>query len=344
MPRFPRLLILAAAASILATSPALAQSISDKGKKKLPKLFATAAEKVSQCTVRVKADGKDAALGTIVTADGYIMTKGSELRGEISIVLPDGSAYDAVYVGYHKSTDIALLKVDAEGLKPAKFADAKEAEVGNWVAVAGTTNEALAVGVVSAGVRKLFGPEAFVENLNKGYLGIRPKDTDEGEGVVIASLEPGAAGAKAGLKAKDVIVEIAGKAVKDRDTMLALLEGYRPNDKVKVRIKRGDEELSYDVKLGYRSEFDRSTMQNAMGGALSGRRTGFPQVIMHDTVIRPTDCGGPLFDLDGKVLGINIARAGRVETWTLPSEVLAPLLKEMKAGTFPPPPVKVSTK
>ncbi len=344
MPRFPRLLI-AAVVGTLAAAPAFAESSSDKGKKKLPKLFAAAAEKVSQSTVRVKADGKDAALGTVVSADGFILTKGSELRGELSVMFPDGSAYDATYVGYHKPTDIALLKVDAEGLKPVKFADAKEAEVGNWVAVAGITNEAVAVGVVSAGVRKLFGQEAFVENLNKGYLGIRLKDAEDGEtGVVIAALEPDAAAAKAKLKAKDVIVEVAGKPVKDRDNLLALLEGYRPNDKVKVRVKRGDEDLVFDVKLGYRSEFDRSTMQNAMGGALSGRRTGFPQVIMHDTVIRPTDCGGPLFDLDGKVLGINIARAGRVETWTLPGEVLAPLLKEMKAGTFPPPPVKVSSK
>ncbi len=345
MPRTTHLLLAALSAVLISNADAFAQS--DRGKRRLPKLFATAVQKASQSTVRVKADGKDVALGTIVSSDGYIMTKGSELRGEVSIVLADGSAYDAVYAGYHKATDIALLKVDATGLKAVKFADAKEAEVGNWVAVASCGDDALAVGVISAGARKLYGPEAFIENLNKGYLGIRLTDPKEGEsGVVIAGLEPGAAAAKAGLKAKDIIVEVAGKSVKDRETLLTLLEGYRPNDKVKVRFKRGEEEESreVEVKLGFRSEFDRSTMQNAMGGALSGRRTGFPQVIMHDTVIRPTDCGGPLVDLDGKVLGINIARAGRVETWTLPSEVLSPLLKEMRAGTFPPPPIKISSK
>jgi len=54
-------------------------------------------------------------------------------------------------------------------------------------------------------------------------------------------------------------------------------------------------------------------------------------------VIKPSDCGGPLVDLDGKILGINIARAGRVETWALPAEVVTPILKELIDGKFPPP-------
>jgi serine protease Do len=53
-------------------------------------------------------------------------------------------------------------------------------------------------------------------------------------------------------------------------------------------------------------------------------------------VIRPSDCGGPLVDLDGKVLGINIARAGRVETWALPGDVIQPILKDLKAGKHSP--------
>jgi S1-C subfamily serine protease len=42
-------------------------------------------------------------------------------------------------------------------------------------------------------------------------------------------------------------------------------------------------------------------------------------------------------DLDGNVLGINIARAGRVETWALPPDVVKPLIADLKAGKFPPP-------
>jgi S1-C subfamily serine protease len=77
-------------------------------------------------------------------------------------------------------------------------------------------------------------------------------------------------------------------------------------------------------------------IQNAMGGDLSGRRSGFPAVLQTDMVLSPKDCGGPVVDLDGNVLGISIARAGRVETWVLPGENIRPLLADLKAGKFAP--------
>ncbi len=333
-----RLLVLAACVLLASAGAAPAQSLSDRGKKKLPHLFAEAVSAASESTVRVQCDGKDAALGTIVSADGYILTKGSELHGAISVELRDGTAYDAEYVGYHKPSDLALLKIDAGRLKPVTFADAKAAEVGNWVAAVGPGPEPIAVGVISVGPRRLDprSEEGMITNLNKGALGILMKDPEEGEGVGIARVEPGTAAAKAGLKADDIIFELAGKPVKSRQALIDLLENYKPGDTVAVKVRRGDEEVSLRVKLGSRSDFDRGSFQNAMGGALSGRRTGFPKVIQHDTVIRPTDCGGPLVDLDGRVLGINIARAGRVETWTIPGDVIQPILKELKEGKYAP--------
>ena len=44
--------------------------------------------------------------------------------------------------------------------------------------------------------------------------------------------------------------------------------------------------------------------------------------IQHDSVLRPIDCGGPVVDVDGKVVGLNIARAGRVESYALPSSLV----------------------
>ena len=54
------------------------------------------------------------------------------------------------------------------------------------------------------------------------------------------------------------------------------------------------------------------------GGPFSDRRFGFHQVISHDSVIDPEQCGGPLVDLEGNVLGINIARAMRVASFAIP--------------------------
>ena len=42
----------------------------------------------------------------------------------------------------------------------------------------------------------------------------------------------------------------------------------------------------------------------------------------HDIVIHPDECGGPIVDTDGRVVGINIARALRVSTFAIPANVV----------------------
>jgi len=67
---------------------------SDRGKRLLPKIFEEVAGTAVVSTARIQADGKDAALGLIVSKTGYILTKGSELRGTITVKLQDGTSYD----------------------------------------------------------------------------------------------------------------------------------------------------------------------------------------------------------------------------------------------------------
>jgi serine protease Do len=112
------------------------------------------------------------------------------------------------------------------------------------------------------------------------------------------------------------------------------LDTLKGGEAVQVVVKRKDEMKTFKVTLGSAPK-DRGDFQNAMGSqkyTLSERRTGFGEVLQTDMVIAAKDCGGPVVDLEGNVLGINIARAGRVETWVLPSEVIRPLLPQYKAG------------
>jgi serine protease Do len=53
-------------------------------------------------------------------------------------------------------------------------------------------------------------------------------------------------------------------------------------------------------------------------------------VLPHDTVVRPRDCGGPLVDTDGNVVGINIARALRVSTFAIPADTVRQVVEELK--------------
>jgi len=69
----------------------------------------------------------------------------------------------------------------------------------------------------------------------------------------------------------------------------------------------------------------------SLTGAVSERSEGFEQAIEHDTVLQPWLCGGPLVNLDGKAIGINIARASRVTTYALPSRLAKRIFDDLKA-------------
>ncbi len=311
------------------------------GKKLVTRLFTTSSSKATAATVLVRCDGKETILGTVMDKKGFILTKGSELSGAISVRFSDGTEYDAKYIGYHEPTDLALLQVDTNDLTPIpSFSDAKEAIVGNLVAVTGIDSEPLAVGIISAGSRRLYGEESLIDNLNKGFLGITAsalQSDSEEDGVVISSVSPGGGAAFARLKKGDVILKVADKPVKKFEDLKKILDRYKPGETVLLFIRRDGEEKEYKVKLVKKGAFDRGDFQNTLAGDLSSRRTGFPKVIMHDTSIKPRECGGPLVDLEGHVLGINIARAGRVETWTLPGDIITPIYTELKEGKHPPP-------
>jgi len=81
--------------------------------------------------------------GFILTADGYILTNYHVIeyahRGgyTITVMLHDGSKYEAVIVGTEQANDIAVLKIDAAGLTPVSFADSDELAVGDRIFAVG---------------------------------------------------------------------------------------------------------------------------------------------------------------------------------------------------------------
>lgn len=294
--------------------------------------FADTVAAAAKATVRVLCDGKPAALGTVVDADGFVLTKASELTGEkIECKLADGKTYVASVVGAHADTDLAMLKIDAKGL-PAVSWGKGDAAVGQWLASAGTGKEPLAVGVVSVPKRAI--PK------QPGALGIRRDENDPT--AKIAQVYPKSAAEGAGLKAGDIIIQLDGKKVETFEQLATTVRQHGPGDVLKLRVKRGEEEFDVSVELSPQSVLpmlgdNRGNIQNTMGGKLSTRRYGFASVIQHDTVLKPEDCGGPVVGLDGKVVGINIARGGRVESYALPVDVIQPLLANLKSGKLAPP-------
>ena len=63
---------------------------------------------------------------------------------------------------------------------------------------------------------------------------------------------------------------------------------------------------------------------------LSLRRESFPTVFAHDFSLRPEQCGGPVVDLSGNVVGLNIARADATRTLAIPADVLHAVIKALR--------------
>ena len=77
--------------------------------------------------------------GLVVRPDGYVVTNFHVVEGvrDIKVHLPNGDTYDARIVGGDAVTDIAVLKIDAQGLPTATFADSDVLKVGDWVMTMG---------------------------------------------------------------------------------------------------------------------------------------------------------------------------------------------------------------
>ena len=89
---------------------------------------------VSVVTHMSSGQGYGAGSGVIMREDGYILTNYHVIEGGDAVkimLLSDGATYDARLVGYDESLDIAVLKIDAEGLTAAQFGDSDLLEIGD---------------------------------------------------------------------------------------------------------------------------------------------------------------------------------------------------------------------
>ena len=95
-------------------------------------------QRVNPAVVAVLAqlkEGVSAGTGVIFTEDGYILTNYHVVEGgtDCVVALADGRRYETMYVAGDKENDLAVLKVDMEGLPAAEFGDSDLLTVGDPV-------------------------------------------------------------------------------------------------------------------------------------------------------------------------------------------------------------------
>lgn len=290
--------------------------------------FAEGQAAIQRSSAVIQEGRRRLAYGVVVSSDGFILTKASEVRSAASLnVIVDAAVFpDARVVAVDPVWDVALIQVAAENLQPVGFSTAGEVPQGTWVVTNGATSRAkrrVLAGIVSANVREI--PAA-----GGAALGVVLKEG--GESLVIGSVNEKSGAHEAGMRAGDMIVAVEGKKVPKPGDLRDALKDRKAGSVVKVTFRREGKERTVEVRLTARGEMAEEQSRNdQMSGEYSPRRTGFPKVMQHDILGARDSVGGPLVNLDGKCVGMNIARADRAQSFAIPAkevqEIAARLMK-----------------
>ena len=252
-------------------------------------------------------------LGTIIGAEGWVVTKASELPGQPMCRLPDGKIVSARVVGVDPAFDLALLLVPVTDLKPVRWARDFNPPVGTLLAAVGT-EQPLAVGVVSVPRRDLGAPvrptDTLPLRLPAGRPGIvggpRPMS---GYSLSAAFGLPRAIGYRvggvfglaysAGVRSDDLLYRVNGRRILTEADLMEAVSHQWTGDVVPVRLERAGRMMDLHLPLAPETLCDTNY-----------RADGFPTVIECAVPFYSYECGGPIVDLTGRAIGITIARPG----------------------------------
>ncbi|MGN0069197.1 MAG: Do family serine endopeptidase [Prevotella sp.] len=200
--------------------------------------------------------------GVIISADGYIVTNNHVVDGadELTVTLNDNKEFSARIVGADKTTDLALIKIDANNLPAITIANSDDLKVGEWVLAVGNpfnlTNTVTA-GIVSAKSRSLYqnGVESFIQTdaaINRGNSGGALVNT-RGELVGINAMLYSETGSYSGYGFA-IPTSIMNKVVDD-------LKKYGTVQRAVIGIQGSDVKNQVDAQKEAGKEIDLGTME-----------------------------------------------------------------------------------
>ncbi|MCA9094039.1 MAG: trypsin-like peptidase domain-containing protein [Planctomycetaceae bacterium] len=292
--------------------------------------FVAPGRAVAQSVVELLVDSKPAGIGTIVDADGWIITKASVLDGKVSCRLPDQSVVAAEKRAESQEHDLALLKIDVGGLSPAGFSDQAPPSIAQVLCAVGP-GQIRKPGIVSIETRAV-PPESR-------WKGDATEDAQNGV-MLSRSTNLNLYGTK--LQPEDIIVSINGHATPDVATLTRILEtnlaGYCTGDLVSVAIRRKDAPLEMLTTLPPTTDRHPVTglLAYRAGDLDTPRRSGFAAVFDTDIELLQQEVGSPVIDIEGRIRGIAIVSRGREEsqrgpTSVLPAHIAARVTKQLMA-------------
>lgn len=279
---------------------------------------------IHQTKPELKNDATPRVLGTLLDAE-HVATKLSELtpNSPIDCRFDGGDHCVAEITTSDTELDLAILQLKMTRSTPTSLALQTVNSVREFSIVYAATvpGESLRVGLITR--RHHNEPDL------RGKLGAL-LDIDQSSSVVrVKDVAPNSTASEAGLVKNCLIDSINGQPIATLDDVGALLIKHQPGDWLQFGFRTGDQKSMTFARLRHdpAEQFERTEFLDGRSGIVSERRSGFVDLIQHDIELSPSDCGGPLVDGDGQVIGINIARRARESSLAIPIEVVLQMLK-----------------
>ena len=210
--------------------------------------------------------------GVVIDADaGHVVTNHHVIADadEITVVLEDRRTFEAELVGSDAATDIALLRIDADGLQALALGDSEQLAVGDFVVAVGNPFElghTVTSGIVSALGRGGFsrqGYEDFIQTdaaINRGNSGGPLVDLDgQLVGINSSIITPSGANAGVGFAVPSNIVQVVTSQILEhgevrRGKLGVMIANLRPEDSEALGLESVNGALVSEVMSGTAAE------------------------------------------------------------------------------------------
>ncbi|MCC8426481.1 trypsin-like peptidase domain-containing protein [Mucilaginibacter sp. UR6-11] len=156
------------------------------------------------------------------------------------------------------------------------------------------------------------GPLDLPKTNSAGFLGATPMHNSSPAKVYF--VRAGSPAALNEIKTGDIVTMLNGASITDADAFADVMSKSWPGDTLKIKLKRGAEEIEKTIILTYPPDIIHDHPAEHFAGGKSRRRDGFRQIYTSDLILKPGQCGGPIFDARRHFCGLNIARYSRANS------------------------------
>jgi serine protease Do len=245
----------------------------------------------------------------------YVVSKSSIVGDHPVLYTAELKTIPAVVVKRDPDNDLVLLKAEdltaAIVLPPTGPAMNKNKE--GMFLISPSYMDSIRVGILG-------NDSAKVTAFSQPNLGLICKEQDSNT-VTIIGFTAGVF-QKYGLKTNDVIDSLNGVHITSIKQMYLNNRTMEPGQDAVFCVIRSGQKLRIHGLIDRMPKIMYKHIADTFDGGMSLRSEGFNHVFVHDSMIRPEECGGPVFDLNGNFYGINIARLSRTSTLALPYAVV----------------------